>query len=174
MDATATDLKIHKHGRVAHLFVPLSTQTQTQQNIPPCTFLVTTCYTTELLLLQPLCRPVQLLLPAIMVASHHHFLPQGTEQGRLSETCLSTDQQEDTRRASWMLRLLFLTLPVLVLDLVRLLLGVMILAPGFVRFAWYYWIVAQHETVQYAKDSCRQRLDVYASCRRDDEKNSLQ
>ena len=60
-----------------------------------------------------------------------------------------------------MLRVWCWTLPRLVLDLLRLFLAVTVMTPGFIRFAWYYWIVAQYETVTYATTSCRQRMDVY-------------
>jgi prenylcysteine alpha-carboxyl methylesterase len=53
----------------------------------------------------------------------------------------------------------------LLLDIFLFLLTVVVLSPGCVRTGWYYWISSNRQTVQYAHDSFRQRLDVYPSQR---------
>jgi prenylcysteine alpha-carboxyl methylesterase len=53
------------------------------------------------------------------------------------------------------------TLPIFLYDGVRLLLYTLVLSPAFVRFAWYYFVVADRVVVKYGRDSVRQTLDVY-------------
>ena len=61
------------------------------------------------------------------------------------------------------LRFVFWTVPVLLWDGLRLLGFVIMLSPGFARFAWYYGVVADRSSVRYGHDSCRQTLDVFES-----------
>lgn len=49
------------------------------------------------------------------------------------------------------------------LDGVRLLLFVICLLPGFIRFAWYYFVTANRRVVRYGQESCRQTVDVYSA-----------
>jgi prenylcysteine alpha-carboxyl methylesterase len=42
---------------------------------------------------------------------------------------------------------------------------ILVLFPGFVRFAWYYYVTCNRESVRYGNSSCRQTLDVYLSHR---------
>jgi prenylcysteine alpha-carboxyl methylesterase len=35
------------------------------------------------------------------------------------------------------------------------------LSPGFVRYAWYYFVTANRKSIRFGKESCRQTLDVY-------------
>lgn len=60
-----------------------------------------------------------------------------------------------------MLRFIFQTLPLSFFQFFRLLLFVVCLAPGFARFSWYYFIVADRVSVPYGNESIRQRVDVY-------------
>lgn len=56
----------------------------------------------------------------------------------------------------------FWTLPILVVDGIRLALFVGVLAPGFARFFWYYAVTSNRASIQYGQgDSCRQTLDIY-------------
>ncbi|KAG7347409.1 carboxylesterase [Nitzschia inconspicua] len=58
-------------------------------------------------------------------------------------------------------QLLCWTAPIFIWNGFRLLLFVLSLAPGFVRFAWYYFVTADRVSVRYGDDSMRQTLDVY-------------
>ena len=60
-----------------------------------------------------------------------------------------------------MFQFFFKTLPLSFFNLVRLLLFVVCLLPGFTRFAWYYWIAADRVSLHYGRESVRQRVDVY-------------
>jgi prenylcysteine alpha-carboxyl methylesterase len=53
------------------------------------------------------------------------------------------------------------TVPIFLYDGIRLLLYTLVLSPAFVRFAWYYFVVADRVVVKYGRDSVRQTLDVY-------------
>jgi acetyl esterase/lipase len=55
----------------------------------------------------------------------------------------------------------FITLPLMIVQGIRLLLFVLCLLPGFIRFAYYYWFVADRVSVRYGAESARQTLDVY-------------
>lgn len=55
----------------------------------------------------------------------------------------------------------FVTIPRFLWDGLRLVLFVIVLSPGFVRFAWYYWVTSNRQVVRYGTKSCRQYLDVY-------------
>ena len=88
----------------------------------------------------------------------------------------------------WMLlRFLCITIPILLVTGLRLILFCLVLSPGFVRFAYYYWFVSHRHVVHYGnammqerqqdkgaepsslsccsrsnvKTSCRQTLDIY-------------
>jgi hypothetical protein len=58
-------------------------------------------------------------------------------------------------------RLLFWTCPIFVWNGLRLFLFVVSLAPGFVCFAWYYFVSADRVSLRYGHNSIRQSLDVY-------------
>jgi acetyl esterase/lipase len=58
-------------------------------------------------------------------------------------------------------RLFFWTGPIFLWNGLRLFLFVMSLAPGFVCFAWYYFVMANRVSVRYGHNSIRQTLDVY-------------
>jgi prenylcysteine alpha-carboxyl methylesterase len=58
-------------------------------------------------------------------------------------------------------RLLCWTVPIFLWNGFRLFLFVVALAPGFVCFAWYYFVTADRVSVRYGQDSIRQSLDVY-------------
>lgn len=60
-----------------------------------------------------------------------------------------------------MLSFLFRTLPILLCDSFRIACFVIVLLPGFVRFAWFYWLSSRRKSVRYGRESCRQTLDVY-------------
>ncbi len=55
------------------------------------------------------------------------------------------------------------TLPLLLWDSIRLTCFVILLMPGFVRFAWYYFVTANRTSITYENQSCRQTLDVYST-----------
>lgn len=59
---------------------------------------------------------------------------------------------------------IFRTVPLLFFNIIRLFLFVVCLFPGFLRFAWYYFIVSDRVSVRYGNESIRQRIDVYRSC----------
>lgn len=61
-----------------------------------------------------------------------------------------------------LLRFLFWTVPLLLWDGIRLTFFVIALTPGFVRFAWYYFVAARRESIRFGAESCRQTLDVYS------------
>jgi prenylcysteine alpha-carboxyl methylesterase len=52
-------------------------------------------------------------------------------------------------------------LPIFLYDGIRLIFYTLVLSPAFVRFAWYYFVVADRVVVKYGQDSVRQTLDVY-------------
>jgi alpha/beta hydrolase fold len=58
-------------------------------------------------------------------------------------------------------RFLVWTLPIFMWNGMRLLLFVVVLAPGFVRFFWYYAVASNRTSMRYGNDSCRQTLDIY-------------
>ena len=59
---------------------------------------------------------------------------------------------------------IFRTVPLSLFNIIRLFLFVVCLFPGFLRFAWYYFIVSDRVSVRYGNESIRQRIDVYRSC----------
>ena len=61
------------------------------------------------------------------------------------------------------LRFVFITTPILLWDGIRLLGVVIALSPGFVRFAWYYFVTSRRIVKRYAPDSRRQFLDIYTA-----------
>jgi len=63
-----------------------------------------------------------------------------------------------------MFRFIFITLPLLFFNLVRLFLFVLCLFPGFIRFGWYYFIASDRVSLPYDSKSVRQRVDVYRAC----------
>ena len=63
--------------------------------------------------------------------------------------------------SSGMTQFITQTLPISMFNLTRLLLFVAFLLPGFIRFAWYYFIVSDCTSVRYGSESTRQRVDVY-------------
>lgn len=60
------------------------------------------------------------------------------------------------------LHLFLVTIPILLLDAVRLFLFVLFLLPGFLHFAWFYFVTANRQSVPYNDRSSRQTLDVYS------------
>ena len=60
----------------------------------------------------------------------------------------------------------FWTIPILLWDGIRLIALVICLSPGFVRFAWYYYVSSHRQSIRFGKESCRQTLDVYHLKRR--------
>jgi prenylcysteine alpha-carboxyl methylesterase len=54
------------------------------------------------------------------------------------------------------------TLPILLWDGLRLFGLVICLAPGFVRFAWFYFVAARRTSIRFGTESCRQTLDLYS------------
>ena len=60
-------------------------------------------------------------------------------------------------------RIICKTIPLSFFNCLRLFLFVLCLSPGFLRFAWYYFISSDRVSVQYGNESVRQRLDVYRS-----------
>jgi prenylcysteine alpha-carboxyl methylesterase len=62
------------------------------------------------------------------------------------------------------------TLPIWIWDGIRLFCFVLVLAPGFMRFFWYYAITAKRKSMRYGQDSCRQTLDIY--CLEDTQANT--
>lgn len=60
------------------------------------------------------------------------------------------------------LKFLLWTLPLLLWDGIRLSFFVLFLSPGFIRFAWYYFVAAKRTSVRYGSQSCRQTMDVYS------------
>jgi len=59
-------------------------------------------------------------------------------------------------------RLLCWTTPIVIWSAIRLFGLVVCLSPGFVRFAWYYFVTAHRKSVYFGRESCRQTLDVYS------------
>lgn len=55
------------------------------------------------------------------------------------------------------------TLPVLLRDLLFLTIYVILLLPGFLPMAWFYFTTPDRISVRYKNDSCRNTLDVYGS-----------
>ena len=65
---------------------------------------------------------------------------------------------------------IFRTLPLLFVNVLRLILFVLCLFPGFAHFAWYYFVTSDRITLQYGNDSIRQKVDVYyRSCTKTDD-----
>lgn len=56
-----------------------------------------------------------------------------------------------------------ITLPILFLDLLRLMLFALALSPAFARMVWFYFGTAHRTSVRYGTESVRQTLDVYTS-----------
>lgn len=67
-----------------------------------------------------------------------------------------------------MIQFITRTLPLSIFNLLRLLLFVAFLLPGFIRFAWFYFIVSGCTSIQYGNESVRQRVDVYMSHKQND------
>lgn len=64
-------------------------------------------------------------------------------------------------------RFIFQTVPLSLFNILRLALFVVCLFPGFIRFAWYYFIAADRVSVSYGDESIRHTLDVYRSCEKE-------
>mmetsp|Transcript_13433 Transcript_13433/g.31627 ORF Transcript_13433/g.31627 Transcript_13433/m.31627 type:complete len:426 (+) Transcript_13433:145-1422(+) len=73
----------------------------------------------------------------------------------------SSDKSRDRPILLDMLHFIIRTLPVCCILLLRLLLFVICLLPGFIRFAWYYFIASDRISLHYRNESVRQRVDVY-------------
>lgn len=58
-------------------------------------------------------------------------------------------------------RVLCWTIPIFLWNGIRIFLFVLALAPGFARFAWYYFVKADRTSITYGSESIRQTLDVY-------------
>jgi len=71
------------------------------------------------------------------------------------------------------LRLLCWTTPILIWSAIRLFGLVICLSPGFVRFLWYYHVTADRKPIHFARESCRQTLDVYSIKQHTDQSPAL-
>ena len=77
----------------------------------------------------------------------------------------SSDEARDRTTLFKMLQLVTRTIPLCCINLLRLILFVVCLLPGFTRFAWYYFVAADRISLHYMDESVRQRVDVYRTSR---------